>query len=57
MKAIEFAEWLAENHYRLLNVNANSGVKFWANESKCQKTTKQLYKEFENCKTKKGYQL
>jgi hypothetical protein len=46
MKSIEFAEWLAENHYILVNIN-NSGVRFWKNE-RYQKTSKQLYKEFKN---------
>lgn len=50
MEAVKFAEWLAENHYRLFNVDTNSGVRFWTNESKCQKTTKQLFKEFKNSK-------
>ena len=52
MRAIEFAEWLAEKHYRLFNVDTNSGVRFWKNETDNQKTTKQLYKEFKNYKTK-----
>ena len=45
MKAIIFAEWLAENHYVLINID-KSGVRFWKNE-KNQKTSKQLYKEYE----------
>ena len=44
--AILFAEWLAENHYRLHNIE-QSGVRLWKN-SYNQKTTKQLYKEFKN---------
>lgn len=50
MDAINFAEWLAENHYFLYNVDTNSGVKFWRSESKkgYQKTTKQLFKEFKH---------
>ncbi len=51
MKAVKFAEWLAENHYRLYNVETKTGIRFWKNETNNQKTTKQLYKEFENyCK-------
>lgn len=42
MKAILFAEWLMENNYILDNL----GIKLWRN-GKYQKTTKQLYKEFE----------
>jgi len=41
---ILFAEWLAENHYRLYNID-NSGFRLWKNKEN-QKTTKQLYKEF-----------
>lgn len=46
MKAIKFAEWLAENHYRLYNVDI-SGIRFWKDETNKQKTTEQLYKKFE----------
>ena len=46
MRQIEFAEWLAENHYVLFNID-NSGVRLWKNE-KNKKTSKQLYKEFKN---------
>lgn len=44
-KAMLFAEWLAENHYVLFNING-SGDRLWRNETN-QKTTKQLYKEFD----------
>lgn len=50
MKEIAFAEWLAENHYRLHNIE-KSGVRLWKNEDG-QKTTKQLFKEFINEITK-----
>ena len=50
MKEIEFAEWLAENHYVLVNVDIDR-VFIWKNEIG-KKTTKQLYNEFEEEKTR-----
>jgi hypothetical protein len=41
----EFAEWLAENHYRLHNVS--KGIHYWKNEDG-EKTTEELFKEFIN---------
>jgi len=42
-EAIEFAEWLAENHYRLIDVTV---VHIWDSESSQMGTTKELYKIF-----------
>lgn len=44
--AIKFTEWLAENHYRLCNVETSTGIRYWKTETNNQKTTKQLYDEF-----------
>jgi hypothetical protein len=48
MKAIRFAEWLAENHYRLCNVIKNKH--YWISESDEDgiQTTKQLLNKFKN---------
>ncbi len=39
-----FAEWVAENHYHLFNIDSN-GTHYWYNEEGV-KTTGTLYKEF-----------
>jgi hypothetical protein len=46
MKSIKFAEWLAQNHYRV--INESKGVFYWISESDNdgEQTTKQLYKKF-----------
>jgi len=43
-RILKFAEWIAENHYRLSNVEKN--IYYWTNEDEI-KTTKQLLKDFE----------
>ena len=43
-KNIKFAEWLAENHYSLWNVE--KGIYYWRNEYN-KKTTNQLFEDFE----------
>ena len=46
----KFAEWLAENHYRLHNVIRDSlgeKVYLWSNEDGV-KTSEDLFKEYEN---------
>jgi hypothetical protein len=45
---IEFAEWIAENHYKLYN--KSKGVCYWMNEDD-KKTTSELLKLFKNERT------
>lgn len=40
MQSILFAEWIAENHYVLINVV--EGIHYWQNEQNI-KTTKELF--------------
>jgi hypothetical protein len=47
-ESIAFAEWIAENHYRLENIV--NGVRLWRNENALM-STKNLYKQFKNEKT------
>lgn len=42
----KFAEWLGENHYRLINVNSNGEKQWGSYDSKDIKTTKELYEEY-----------
>jgi hypothetical protein len=44
--SIKFVEWVAENHYRLYNLEKN--IYYWDNKEGEYKTTKQLLKEFIN---------
>lgn len=44
MIAIKFAEWLAENHYVLFNID-KLGNYIWKNE-KHERTTEELFKEY-----------
>jgi len=46
MESIKFAEWLAENHYRLVNKIGN--IYYWSSESEENKeqTTTKLYDNF-----------
>ena len=50
MKEIQFAEWLARNHYVLCN-ESSSGIHFWENEDS-QGTTNDLYILFNKEKMK-----
>lgn len=45
MKEIKFTEWVAENHYRLVNVE--NGIYYWKNEND-KKTTEELYIKYAN---------
>jgi len=46
MEAIKFAEWLAENHYKM--VNKIGDICYWYSESEQEKeiTTSKLYSNF-----------
>ena len=48
-EAVQFAEWIAENHYRLINVDFIDGYKycFWGNEDIPSITTERLFTEFQ----------
>ena len=41
---IEFLEWVAENHYRLVNIS-NGGLRYWENEDET-KTSFELFQDF-----------
>jgi hypothetical protein len=42
-----FAEWVAQNHYHLFNVDTATRIHYWYNEDGV-KTTGTLYQEFLN---------
>jgi hypothetical protein len=46
-ESILFAEWVAENHYRLYNVVTKTGIREWQREGKKLKSTKELFNEYE----------
>jgi len=48
-ESIEFTQWVAENHYRLVNVSGK--IYYWESETD-KKTTEQLYNEWHTLKTK-----
>lgn len=50
MESILFAEWLAQNHYRLCNIDKDNC--YWVSESDedGEQTTKQLKVKFDNTK-------
>lgn len=45
MNEIKFAEWIAENHYRLYS-KYSEGYSLWSNGEEDMKTTKELFTEF-----------
>jgi len=45
--AIHFAQWLAEWHFRLNNIDSESKIYYWTSESMLAKyTTEELYDKF-----------
>lgn len=54
MEAVKFAEWLAENHYKLHHIIVQNGAFVW--RSKCDnyidRSTDELYQIFINDTTK-----
>ena len=45
--ALNFAEWIAENHFRLYNIE--NGLYYWKNENE-NKTTEELFNDYEKFK-------
>ena len=46
-ESILFAEWVAENHYRLINIKSN-GLRQWGTDDfKPIKTTQELFEEYQ----------
>lgn len=52
--ALNFAEWIAENHFRMYNIE--NGLYYWENENE-NKTTEELFNDYNTTKAllKKNY--